>query len=113
MSDCLFCRIVAGEIPADVVHADDDLIAFRDVAPKAPVHVLVIPRKHVASLADAGEEDGALLGRLLAATSDVARELGVGDAFRVAVNSGAGAGQSVFHLHLHVLGGRPFDWPPG
>lgn len=113
MSDCLFCRIVAGEIPADVVHADDDLIAFRDIAPKAPVHVLVIPRKHVASLAEAGEEDEALLGRLLAAAGDIARQLGVGDAFRVAVNSGAGAGQSVFHLHLHVLGGRPFDWPPG
>lgn len=113
MSDCLFCRIVAGEIPADVVHADDDLIAFRDIAPKAPVHVLVIPRKHVASLAEAGEEDEALLGRLLAAAGDIARQLGVGDAFRVAVNSGSGAGQSVFHLHLHVLGGRPFDWPPG
>lgn len=113
MNDCLFCRIVAGEIPADVVHADDDFLAFRDIAPKAPVHVLIIPRKHIVSLGDAEAGDEGLLGRLLAATSDVARKLGVGDAFRVAVNSGEGAGQSVFHLHLHVLGGRSFDWPPG
>jgi len=113
MSDCLFCRIVVGEIPADVVHADDELVAFRDIAPKAPVHVLVIPKRHIVSLAECEAADAALLGRLLAATGDIARRLGVGDAFRVAVNSGAGAGQSVFHLHLHVLGGRPFDWPPG
>jgi len=113
MSDCLFCRIVAGEIPADVVHDGDDFVAFRDIAPKAPVHVLVIPKKHIVSLAEADAGDAGLLGRLLAATSEVARKLGVGEAFRVAVNSGAGAGQSVFHLHLHVLGGRPFDWPPG
>lgn len=112
MSDCLFCRIAAGEIPARIVHSDDDVVAFHDVAPKAPVHVLIIPRRHVPSLAETGPDDAALLGRLMSLAVELAGRL-TSDGFRVVVNSGASAGQSVFHLHLHLLGGRDFAWPPG
>lgn len=111
MTDCVFCRIAAGEIPATIVHQDERALAFRDLAPKAPLHVLVIPRTHVARLADL--EDEALAGHLLAVARRVAAEAGHADAYRVVVNSGSGAGQSVLHLHLHVLAGRPFAWPPG
>ncbi|MBP1641708.1 MAG: histidine triad nucleotide-binding protein [Acidobacteria bacterium] len=112
MSDCLFCRIAAGEIPARIVHADEHVIAFHDVAPKAPTHVLVIPRRHLASLSAAETADAPLLGRLLDACAGVARQLGLAS-YRVVVNNGEDAGQSVLHLHLHVLGGRGFSWPPG
>ena len=112
MSDCLFCKIVEGEIPADKVHEDDEWLAFRDINPQAPVHVLVIPKRHVASLNDAGAGDEALLGRLLTACQTVAAGQGLSE-YRVVNNCGASAGQSVFHMHLHVLGGRNMAWPPG
>ena len=112
--DCLFCRIAAGEIPADLVHQDDQVVAFRDINPQAPVHVLLIPRRHVASALELGEGDGELLGRLFAVAGDVARREGVAETgFRVVTNTGANAGQSVRHLHFHLLGGRSLHWPPG
>ena len=112
--DCIFCKIVAGEIPAQLVYEDEGAVAFRDINPQAPTHVLVIPRAHVASLAEAGEGHESLLGRLLLAAARVAREAGLAESgYRTVINNGAGAGQSVFHLHLHVLGGRPLKWPPG
>jgi histidine triad (HIT) family protein len=113
MSDCLFCKIAAGEIPAKIVHEDDDLIAFHDISPQAPIHVLVVPRKHVASLDAADDGDQALLGRILLAIRGLARELKIESGYRVVNNCGAPAGQSVFHIHFHVLGGRPMGWPPG
>jgi histidine triad (HIT) family protein len=109
----LFSRIIAREIPADIVYEDDMCLAFRDINPQAPTHALIIPKKEIPRLADAGEQDAALLGHLMLATAKIARQLGVEDAFRVVVNNGAAAGQSVFHLHLHLLAGRPFRWPPG
>ena len=115
MADCLFCRIVAGEIPAKGAKRSADALAFHDIDPKAPVHVLVIPTRHVAAVrAAAGPEDEALLGRLLAFSAEVASELGL-DArgYRIVTNTGPDAGQSVDHLHLHVLGGRKLAWPPG
>jgi len=114
MSDCIFCKIAAGEIPADVVYQDDDVIAFRDLNPQAPTHVLVIPRKHIATLHDAEAEDAQLLGRLFLGAQQVAEASGIAESgYRTVVNCGAGAGQSVFHVHLHVLGGRALGWPPG
>jgi histidine triad (HIT) family protein len=112
-ADCIFCRIAAGEIPARVVFSDDQVVAFHDVAPKAPTHVLVIPRRHIATLYDAGADDAELLGRLNRTAIEVARQLGLADGFRLVFNCGEHAGQSVFHLHLHLLGGRDFAWPPG
>ena len=112
-ADCIFCRIADGEIPARVVFADEHVVAFHDVAPKAPTHVLVIPRRHIATLYDAGADDAELLGRLNRTAIEVARELGLKDGFRLVFNCGEHAGQSVFHLHLHLLGGRDFAWPPG
>ena len=109
----LFSRIIAREIPADIVYEDDLCLAFRDINPQAPTHVLIIPKKEIARLIDAKEEDQVLLGHLLLAAGKIARQLNVGDAFRLAVNNGEQAGQSVFHLHLHLLAGRPFRWPPG
>ena len=113
MSDCIFCKIVAGEIPSKSVHEDDDVFAFHDLGPQAPVHVLVVPRKHIASLNDASEEDRALLGRILLTVREIAERLGVGAGYRVVNNCGASAGQSVFHIHFHLLGGRAMGWPPG
>ena len=113
MADCLFCRIVAGEIPADIVAETDDTLAFRDINPQAPVHVLVIPKEHHVDLAALAAADPALAGRLAAAAGAVAKQEGVGDAFRLVFNTGATVGQSVFHVHGHVLGGRSFTWPPG
>ena len=111
---CIFCKIVAGGIPAEKVYEDDGAVAFRDINPQAPVHVLVIPREHIASLDDAGETDAAKLGRLMLAAARVARQEGLSESgYRTVVNTGAGAGQSVFHVHLHVLGGRTLSWPPG
>ena len=113
MTDAIFAQIINRQIPADIVYEDDECLAFRDVNPQAPVHILVIPKQPIARLVEAGADDQALLGRLLLTANQVAREQGVGDAFRLVVNNGAEAGQSVFHLHLHILGGRPFTWPPG
>jgi histidine triad (HIT) family protein len=113
-SACLFCRIVAGEIPATVVHADDLVIAIRDVAPRAPTHVLLLPREHIVSAADLTEAHGALLGRLFAVAAELARAEGIAErGYRVTTNVGSWGGQSVPHLHLHLMGGRTFDWPPG
>lgn len=111
---CLFCKMVKREIQAKVVFEDDDVLAFHDIHPQAPMHVLVIPKRHVASLAESKPEDEALLGKLMMAARRAAEETGIAQSgFRVVINSGAQAGQSVFHLHLHVLGGRPMAWPPG
>ncbi len=115
MADCLFCRIAAGEIPATIVKRSEDALAFRDVDPRAPAHVLVIPIKHVAAVRDAnGPEDERLLGRLLRFASGVATELGLdAGGYRIVTNTGKDAGQSVDHLHFHLLGGRRMTWPPG
>jgi len=112
MTDCLFCRIAAGEIPARIVHQDADVVAFHDISPQAPTHILVIPRRHLESLSAARTEDRELLGRLLATAAEIAGAAKL-DSWRLVANTGADAGQSVFHLHLHVLGGRRFSWPPG
>ena len=109
----LFSKIIAREIPADIVYEDERCLAFRDINPQAPVHVLLIPKQEIPQLVDAGAGDQALLGHLLLAAGKVARQLGVGDAFRLVVNNGADAWQTVFHLHLHILAGRPLHWPPG
>lgn len=113
MSETIFGKILNGDIPADIVHEDDLCIAFRDVNPQAPVHILVIPRKAISRVAEAGEADKELLGHLLLVAGKVARQEGYGDNFRLLINNGEEAGQSVFHLHVHVLAGRPFGWPPG
>ena len=111
---CLFCRIVAGEIPADVIHRDDRSVVIRDINPQAPTHLLVIPQGHIDSLDDASQKDEALLGHLLRVAARVANAAGLAEGgYRTVINNGAGAGQSVFHLHVHVLGGRPMNWPPG
>jgi histidine triad (HIT) family protein len=111
-ADCLFCRIVRGEIPAKLVAASDECIAFRDINPQAPVHVLVIPRTHVSSLDEM--RDGELLGKMALFAAEVARREGVaGSGYRTVINNGNDAGQSVAHLHMHVLGGRKLAWPPG
>lgn len=109
----IFGKIISREIPADIVYEDEHCLAFRDVNPQAPTHVLLIPKKEIARLADATPEDASLLGHLMVTAGKVARLLGVEDAFRLTVNNGAEAGQSVFHLHLHLLAGRKFRWPPG
>ncbi len=113
MAVSIFERIIRREVPADIVHEDDLCLAFRDIAPRAPVHVLVIPKKPLENVARAGAGDRELLGHLLLTAATVARNLGVGDAFRLVINNGEAAGQSVFHLHVHILAGRPFAWPPG
>ena len=111
---CLFCRIVAGEIPATKVHDDDLVFAFRDIAPRAPTHILVIPRDHIASAADLSEADGTMLGRLFAVAAGLARDEDIEEGgYRLVSNVGRWGGQSVDHLHFHLLGGRPFSWPPG
>jgi histidine triad (HIT) family protein len=113
MTDCLFCKIVAGEIPATIVAQTADTVAFRDINPQAPVHVLVIPRAHHADLPALAAADPGLAGRLAADAAAVAQAEGVEGAFRLVFNTGAAVGQSVFHVHGHLLAGRPFTWPPG
>ena len=113
MVSTIFGKIIRHEMPADIVYEDDLCLAIRDINPQAPTHVLVIPKKEIARLSDAEGADEALLGHLLLAANRVARELGVADAFRLVINNGASVGQSVFHLHLHILAGRGFRWPPG
>lgn len=112
-ADCLFCRIVAGEIPATRLHEDDLVIAIRDVNPQAPTHLLLLSVAHIASAADLAEADGPLLGRLFAVAADLARSEGLDGGWRLVGNVGADGGQSVNHLHVHLLGGRPMTWPPG
>lgn len=110
----LFERIAAGEIPAEVVRKDDDVLAIRDINPQAPVHILVVPRKPIPRIGLAGEDDAELLGKLLLAAREIAREEGIEESgYRLVINNGPHAGESVPHLHVHLLGGRPMDWPPG
>ena len=112
--DCLFCRIARGEIPSTNVYEDDLVLAFRDIAPRSPTHILVIPKEHIPSAADLTDEDGPLLGRLFTATARIARDEGIADAgYRLVSNVGRWGGQTVDHLHLHLMGGRAFKWPPG
>lgn len=114
MDTCLFCKIIDRKLPAKIVYEDDSVMAIEDIHPQAPVHLLVIPRQHLPSLKEAKAEDELLLGRLHQVASQLARERGLeSGGYRTVINNGAGAGQSVFHLHVHVLGGRPFHWPPG
>ena len=112
MSDCLFCKIAKREIPSRKVYEDESIYAFEDIAPKAPTHILVIPKKHIPRLSDAGTPDASLLGELVVRAAGVAREQGLAH-YRLVLNNGEGAGQSVPHVHFHLLGGRPFAWPPG
>ena len=112
--DCLFCKILAGDIPADIIYESDTAIAFRDINPQAPTHVLIIPRKHIATINDIGETDHMIVGSLYSAASAIAHEEGIADVgYRVVMNCNAAAGQTVFHIHLHLLGGRALAWPPG
>lgn len=111
--DTIFSKIIRREIPADIVYEDDDCLAFRDITPQAPTHILVIPKKPIPKLADAQEEDKALLGHLLFTVSEIARQEELNNGYRVVINIGEEGGQTVFHLHLHLLGGRALGWPPG
>lgn len=114
MDDCIFCRIAAGRIPARKLHDDDDCVAFEDLSPQAPTHVLIIPRLHRAGLNDVTQADVPLLGHLLTTAGALAQRLGVADSgYRIVINTGPDGGQSVFHLHVHLLGGRSLTWPPG
>ena len=114
MSSCLFCRVVAGEIPSKRVYEDDQLLAFEDIKPEAPLHVLIVPKQHIASLNDVREGDDTLIGALLRRAAIIAKERGYdASGFRAVVNTNSDAGQSVFHIHVHVLGGRALAWPPG
>jgi histidine triad (HIT) family protein len=112
--DCLFCKIIAGDIPSEEVYSDDDVYAFKDINPTAPVHVQIIPKKHIACIDDATEEDNELLGKLILRANDVAKQLGISDdGFRYVVNTRGHGCQTVFHIHLHIIGGRQLSWPPG
>jgi histidine triad (HIT) family protein len=114
MADCLFCGIIDGHITGAIVYQDSTVVAFKDVRPQAPVHVLIVPRKHIPSLSDLAAGDASVIGAIFTIAAKLARELGIADSgYRVVVNCGADAGQSVWHLHYHLLGGRPFRWPPG
>jgi histidine triad (HIT) family protein len=111
--DCIFCKIVTGGIPSKKVREDDELVAFFDIEPKAPTHILIIPKKHIASLAHAQAGDAPLLGHLLEAAADIAREQGLSKGYRVVISTGPEGGQTVDHVHIHLLGGRQMHWPPG
>lgn len=114
MADCLFCRIIAGEIPGNIVYSDDRVVAFKDINPQAPMHVLVVPRRHIASLNDLTSADDGLVGEMVRRGAVLAKENGFSDrGYRTVFNTNAEAGQTVFHIHLHVLGGRRLGWPPG
>lgn len=114
LETCIFCRIAAGSIPARIAYEDDDVLAFHDIDPRAPVHVLIMPRRHIASINDLTDGDAPLIGKLVFVAGKLAQELGVsGSGYRLVFNTGGDAGQSVDHIHLHLLGGRPLKWPPG
>jgi len=113
MADTLFQKIIDREIPADIVYEDELCLAFRDINPQAPTHILVIPKKQIAKIVDCSAEDKELLGHLLLSANQIAEQENIADAFRLVINNGAKAGQSVFHLHIHILGGRIMSWPPG
>jgi diadenosine tetraphosphate (Ap4A) HIT family hydrolase len=113
-TDCLFCRIVSGEIPSAPVHDDDLIVAIRDIAPRAPTHILLLPKRHITSALELTEADAPLIGRIFAVAGDLARSEGIADGgYRLVSNVGTWGGQSVDHLHVHLMGGRPFQWPPG
>ena len=113
-SNCLFCRIADGEIPAELVRSDPDVLAFRDISPKAPTHILIIPRKHIASVTELEAGDAEVIGKLFLTAKELAREEGIAEGgYRMVINAGADGGQTVFHIHLHLMGGRPMGWPPG
>lgn len=112
--DCLFCKIATKQLPSEIVYEDDDVVAFKDIQPQAPVHLLVIPRRHIPSLAHVTAADAAVLGKVLCVASQLAKEQGISeDGYRTVINCGPNGLQSVYHLHVHVLGGRKFGWPPG
>jgi len=113
MSDCVFCRIVAGEIPSKKVFEDEFTFAFEDLDPQAPTHVLIVPKKHIRGLHEAAAEDAAIMGRCQLAAAEIARQRGIENGYRTILNVGPDSGQSVFHLHVHLLGGRKLRWPPG
>jgi histidine triad (HIT) family protein len=113
MNDCLFCRIISGEIPAKKVYEDEHTVAFEDINPQAPTHVLIIPRKHIRGLKEGSAADADLIGRCHLAAAEIARQRNIEDGYRTVLNVGPKAGQSVFHLHVHLLGGRSLHWPPG
>lgn len=112
MSECLFCRIIKKEIPAKIVHEDTETLAFRDINPQAPTHILIVPKKHISQIDTIGSNDVLLVGKLHLTANQIAKKEGMKD-FRLVINNGPSAGQSVFHIHLHLLAGRPFAWPPG
>ena len=113
MTSCLFCRIIAGQIPAKKVYEDEHTFAFKDINPKAPTHVLIVPKKHIVGLKEATVEEAEIIGRCHLAAAEIARKHGIENGYRTVLNVGPGAGQSVFHLHVHLLGGRNLTWPPG
>ncbi len=113
-SDCIFCKIAAGDIEEDIVYQSEELVGFRDLNPQAPTHVLIIPRRHISTINDITESDAEMIGQLFVAAKEIAAQEGISEpGYRVTMNCNAGAGQSVFHVHLHLLGGRQFTWPPG
>ena len=113
-TDCLFCRIITGELPSTKVHEDDLVLGIRDIAPRSPTHILLMPKRHIASARDLTDDDAPLVGRLFTVAADLARSEGIADAgYRLVSNVGAWGGQSVDHLHIHLMGGRAFEWPPG
>jgi histidine triad (HIT) family protein len=114
VADCLFCKIVAGHIPASIVFQNDHVLAFKDITPRAPTHILVVPRRHIATLNDLGPDDDALVGEMIRSAAILAKQQGLDErGYRTVFNCNADAGQTVFHIHLHLLGGRPMTWPPG
>ncbi|MBI2862188.1 MAG: histidine triad nucleotide-binding protein [Chloroflexi bacterium] len=113
MTDCIFCKIVSGEIKGDIVHRDDTITAFRDVNPRAPTHILLVPNEHIPSAADLAPETAAVVGKMVVVANKLASEQKIGDGYRMVINCGPRAGQSVMHLHMHLMGGRSFQWPPG
>ncbi len=113
MPDCLFCKIIAREIPSQLIHEDSQCVVFKDIQPQAPTHVLIVPKKHVSGLSACSDEDKPLLGHLQRVAAFVAEEAGIASGYRLLTNNGRSAGQSVDHLHYHLLGGRPMNWPPG
>lgn len=113
MTDCLFCKIIAGEIPSKKVFEDEHTYAFEDISPKAPTHVLVVPKRHLRGLKEAGSADAEIIGRCHLVAAQIARERQIEDSYRTVLNVGPGSGQSVFHLHVHLIGGRNMSWPPG